>query len=70
MERQYDTAEVSADRIIHAIGVTFGLIGGALLLTFAAETASLPGLIATILYVIGLIATLVCSADQMPGVPW
>jgi hemolysin III len=62
MERQYDTAEVSADRIIHAIGVTFGLIGGALLLTFAAETASLPGLIATILYVIGLIATLVCSA--------
>ncbi|MGH6883555.1 PAQR family membrane homeostasis protein TrhA [Hypericibacter sp.] len=62
MERHYDTAEVSADRIIHAIGVAFGLIGGALLLTFAAETASLPGLIATVLYVIGLIATLVCSA--------
>jgi hemolysin III len=62
MERPYDTAEVSADRIIHAIGVAFGLIGGALLLTFAAEIASPAGLIATILYVIGLIAMLVCSA--------
>ena len=62
MERPYDTAEVSADRIIHAIGVAFGLIGGALLLTFAAEIASPAGLVATILYVIGLIAMLVCSA--------
>ena len=62
MERQYDTAEVSADRIIHAIGIAFGLVGGVLLLTVAAESASLAGLIATILYVMGLIATLVCSA--------
>jgi len=62
MERPYDNAEVSADRIIHAVGVTFGLIGGATLLTVAAERASLAGLIATILYVIGLIAMLVCSA--------
>lgn len=62
MERPYDTAEVSADRIIHAIGITFGVVGGALLLTVAAETASPAGLIATILYVIGLIAMLVCSA--------
>jgi len=62
MERPYDKAEISADRIIHAIGVTFGLIGGATLLTVAAETASLAGLIATILYVAGLVAMLVCSA--------
>jgi hemolysin III len=62
MERAYDNAEVNADRIIHAIGVTFGLIGGLLLLTFAVETASPAGLIATILYVTGLIAMLVCSA--------
>jgi hemolysin III len=62
MERPYDTAEVGADRIIHAIGVAFGLIGGALLLTVAAESASPAGLVATVLYVIGLIAMLVCSA--------
>jgi hemolysin III len=62
MERPYDNAEVGADRIIHAVGVTFGLIGGATLLTVAAESASVAGLIATILYVIGLIAMLVCSA--------
>jgi hemolysin III len=62
MERLYDNAEVNADRIIHAIGVAFGLIGGALLLTFAVETASLAGLIAIILYVTGLVAMLVCSA--------
>jgi len=62
MERPYDNAEISADRIIHAIGVTFGLVGGATLLTVAAETANVTGLIATILYVIGLVAMLVCSA--------
>lgn len=62
MERPYDNAEVAADRFIHWIGVTFGLIGGVLLLTFAAETASLAGLIAVILYVAGLMAMLVCSA--------
>jgi hemolysin III len=62
MERSYDNVEVAADRFIHLIGVTFGLVGGALLLTFAAETASLAGLIAIILYVAGLIAMLVCSA--------
>jgi hemolysin III len=62
MERPYDKAEISADRIIHAIGVTFGLIGGATLLTVAVETTNLAGLIAAILYVAGLIAMLVCSA--------
>jgi hemolysin III len=62
MERSYDMAEINADRIIHAVGVTFGLVGGATLLTVAAETANLAGLIATILYVVGLIAMLVCSA--------
>jgi len=62
MERPYDKAEISADRIIHAVGVTFGLVGGATLLTVAAETASLAGLFATTLYVAGLVAMLVCSA--------
>jgi hemolysin III len=62
MERPYDNAEIGADRIIHAVGVTFGLVGGATLLTVAAETASLAGLFATILYVAGLVAMLVCSA--------
>jgi hemolysin III len=62
MERPYDNAEVAADRFIHWIGVTFGLIGCLLLLTFAAETASLAGLIAVILYVAGLMAMLICSA--------
>ena len=62
MERPYDKAEISADRIIHAVGVTFGLVGGATLLTVAAETANLAGLFATTLYVAGLVAMLVCSA--------
>jgi hemolysin III len=62
MERPYDKAEIGADRIIHAVGVTFGLVGGTMLLTIAAETASLAGLFATTLYVAGLVAMLVCSA--------
>jgi hemolysin III len=62
MERPYDDAEVGADRIIHTIGVTFGLVGSVLLLAFAARTAGPAGLIATILYAIGLVAMLICSA--------
>ncbi|QEX22964.1 DNA-binding protein [Hypericibacter adhaerens] len=62
MERPYDDTEIAADRVIHTIGVTFGVVGGVLLLTFAARIAGPAGLIATILYVIGLLAMLICSA--------
>lgn len=62
MERPYDSLELAADRVIHAIGVSFGLVGAALLLGFAAETATPAGLIAAVLYAFGLIATFVCSA--------
>jgi len=58
----YDPAEVLADRIIHVLGVTFGVVGSIAIIILAAETSQPLGIVATSLYAASLLAMVGFSA--------
>lgn len=61
--RRYHVYELAADREIHHIGVTSGLLGAVLLVSMAAVSAVGPSLLLSIIvYAGGLVAMLGCSA--------
>jgi hemolysin III len=58
----YDRAEMLADRIVHVVGIVFGVAGAAVLLTIAFHTVRGAELGSVIIYVIGLLSMLGASA--------
>lgn len=58
----YDRAELIADGVVHAVGVSFGLIAAIVLIVLAAIYASPFEVAAASVYVAGLMAMLVLSA--------
>ena len=63
MRWNYDRAELIADGIVHAIGVTFGLIAATVLVVLTAVYATALDIVAVSIYVAGLLAMLVLSAS-------
>ena len=59
--RDYDRAEITADAVIHGIGLILGIAGVAILIAFAIGSPS-GGLPAAIIYGVGLLAMLGFSA--------
>jgi len=62
MHWNYDRAELIADGIVHAIGVSFGLIAATVLIVLTAVYATALDIVAVSVYVAGLLAMLVLSA--------
>lgn len=60
--RTYEAAELQADRIIHGIGIGFAILGGLVLLVLVGSRGQDGALAATLPYVAGLNAMLLCSA--------
>jgi len=58
----YDPAEYLADRVIHVLGVTFGVVGSIAIVILAAETSRPLGIVATSLYAASLLAMVGFSA--------
>src|SRR5712671_4390632 len=62
MHWNYDRAELIADGIVHAVGVSFGLIAATVLIVLTALYATALDIVAVSVYVAGLLAMLVLSA--------
>jgi hemolysin III len=60
--RDYDRAEITADAIIHAIGLIFGVVGVTVLIVFAIRSRGAGDLAVAVVYAIGLLAMLGFSA--------
>ena len=60
--RQYRASELSADRIIHIMGILAGLVGAAILTGIAADIVDRSALSATLVYSVCLVTMLGCSA--------
>jgi len=58
----YDRAELIADGIVHAVGITLGLVAATTLIVLTAVYASALDILAVSVYVAGLLAMLVLSA--------
>jgi hemolysin III len=58
----YTRAEMIADAVVHGIGITFGVIGGAAIIVLAAVFAGWAQLAAVTVYAAGLVALLSVSA--------
>jgi hemolysin III len=59
---EYDRAELWADGVIHALGISLGLAGAAALVAVFAPASSPSDLVPVIVYSIGLLAVLTISA--------
>jgi hemolysin III len=60
--RDYDRAEITADAVIHGIGLTLGAVGVAVLIMFAARSPANGDLPVAVVYAAGLLAMLGFSA--------
>jgi hemolysin III len=60
--RAYRLAEYAADRAIHVIGTSAGIVGSAALVAIAAAAANRSILIASLIYAVCLVTMLGCSA--------
>ncbi|MCW0180625.1 MAG: hemolysin III family protein [Zavarzinia sp.] len=60
--RTYEAAELRADRIIHFVGIGFAVLGGLVLLVLVGLRGTGGALAATLPYVVGLNAMLLCSS--------
>lgn len=58
----YDTVEMIADGVVHAIGVASGLVAGTVLVVLTAIYASAVDIVVVSVYVAGLLSMLVLSA--------
>lgn len=58
----YSTSELVADGVVHAVGVTFGLCGAVLLVVAAIDLVDPLERAAVVVYALGLVAMLSCSA--------
>ncbi|QQO23410.1 hemolysin III family protein [Bradyrhizobium diazoefficiens] len=61
IEWNYTRAEVMADGVVHAFGVSLGFTAGPILIAVSLSSAALPSVAVTI-YVAGLLSMLACSA--------
>ncbi|MGF1476109.1 MAG: hemolysin III family protein [Geminicoccaceae bacterium] len=59
---QYSSAERFADGVVHIVGVTFGVVASAILLTLAIEQSDITYAMGHGVYIFGILAMLVCSA--------
>jgi hemolysin III len=59
---RYDRAEVIADGVVHAVGVTLGVVGAIALIVVAVQSTRSAGFASVLTYVGGLIAMLGLSA--------
>ncbi len=57
-----DRAEIAADAVVHILGVLLGIVGAGFLLPRIAQATTANAAIALVLYIIGLLAMLGCSA--------
>ena len=62
MHWNYDRAELSADGVVHIVGVCFGLVAATALIVLTAVYATAVDIAAVSIYVAGLLAMLVLSA--------
>jgi hemolysin III len=60
--RRYYTDEIEADFAVHFVGIMAGAIGAAALLTLAATSTNLTVFCSVLVYSVGLMAMLICSA--------
>lgn len=60
--RPYSTPELVADRLIHYVGVSIGVIGAVALVLVTVQTEEARKTLSILPYVVGLIAMLGCSA--------
>jgi hemolysin III len=60
--RDYDRAEITADAVVHGVGLTLGVLGVAILVALAIRSPSNGGLAGALVYAAGLLAMLACSA--------
>jgi hemolysin III len=60
--RDYDRAEITADAIIHGVGLILGVVGVAVLIVFAARSPGNGDLPVAVVYAAGLLAMLGFSA--------
>ncbi|PWR22790.1 PAQR family membrane homeostasis protein TrhA [Zavarzinia aquatilis] len=60
--RAYEAAELRADRIVHVVGIGFALLGSLLLIVLVGLRGDGGAISATLPYVAGLNAMLLCSA--------
>ena len=58
----YDRAELIADGVVHALGITFGIAGAVVLVVLAAFYSHAPEIAAVSIYATGLVALLSVSA--------
>ena len=58
----YDRAEIIADGVVHAIGVSFGFVGAVSILLAASNSAQSHEVVPLLIYVAGLLAMLGLSA--------
>jgi hemolysin III len=60
--RSYDVAEVTADALVHIVGLLCGVVGVAILMTFAIRSPGNDSLPGVAVYAVGLLTMLGCSA--------
>ena len=60
--RDYDRAEVAADAVVHAVGLTLGVVAVAILIALVIRSPSNGNLAGALIYAVGLLAMLACSA--------
>ena len=60
--RDYDRAEITADAVIHGVGLIFGAVGVAVLIVFAVRSPESGNLPVSVVYAVGLLAMLGFSA--------
>src|ERR1700752_1614779 len=62
MHWNYDRAEMIADGVVHIVGICFGLVAATVLIVLASVYASAIDIVASTVYVVGLLAMLGLSA--------
>ena len=60
--RDYDRAEITADAVVHGVGLTLGVVGVAILLALVTRSPSNGSLAGALIYAVGLLAMLAFSA--------
>jgi hemolysin III len=60
--RDYDRTEITADAVVHGVGLTLGILGVAFLVALVIRSPWNGSLAGALVYAVGLLAMLVCSA--------
>jgi hemolysin III len=58
----YDRSEIVADGVIHAVGVSLGLIGAVIIIVIASQATTFVTIVSILIYAVGLLAMLGFSA--------